>query len=144
MNLKCRAWSYNDAKMYYVDYGKGSLETNGRYWAVRDHSDAIKATNGDVLMQCTGKTDDEGKEIYHNTVIEFEFVWFNGNYTSEMRKGVVKWSDSHLAFVISNNIKNDYYGADLIYFGEAYLASGITNVLGNIHNNPELLEEGEG
>ena len=95
----------------------------------------------ETVGQYTGKKDDYNTEICHGDIIDFEFIGFNGDFYSEMRRGVVKWSEEDCAFVIADNLENVYYDdGDLILFGDAWRASGDTKVVGNMYDNPELLE----
>lgn len=85
--------------------------------------------NGDILMQYTGIKDKNDKEIYDGFIIQIPLN----------RKCIVKYAEHISAFVlveidgsaISNNIllKND---------------SACYEIIGNIYENPELLEVANG
>lgn len=76
----------------------------------------------DTVGQFTGKTDRNGKKIFEGDIVK------NGDYTM-----VVVWYDFHAAFMMAFRVDGDYYEA--ISNSNIYL-----EVIGNIHDNPELLE----
>jgi len=82
----------------------------------------------DILMQYTGLKDKNGKEIYEGDVVEW--VWENGNIYRE----VVKWKEipteetSCFGFEFSGDLISKYGGRDTV------------EIIGNIYENPELLE----
>lgn len=82
-----------------------------------------------TLGQFTGLKDKNGKEIY-----EGDIICYNGGYTTSRAKMTVKWMD--VGFVL------EAYGELWAYS----LGECITNTLeaiGNIYENPELLEESQ-
>ena len=93
-----------------------------------------------TVGQYTGRKDSDDAEIYDGTIIAFDFVGFDGDFYNERRIGLVRYSNEFCAFVISDNLVDDFFGSDLIYFGDAFRASGEVEVLGNRWDNPELLE----
>ena len=72
--------------------------------------------------QFTGLTDKNGKKIFEGDIVR------NGNYTM-----IVVLYDFHAAFMLAFRVDGDYF--------EAISNSHIClEVIGNIHDNPELLE----
>ncbi|MEE1301624.1 MAG: YopX family protein [Bacteroidales bacterium] len=92
----------------------------------------------ETIGQYTGLTDKNGKKIF-----EGDIVWFEdespSNYEyhdcTEMRCGAIEYGDN--CFYITNRIAVEM--EDLIYDGKLDV-----EVIGNIHDNPELLKEGAG
>lgn len=84
-----------------------------------------------TVGQCTGLKDKNGKLIFEGDILKFV------NDDREISLYVVIWNTSLLSWQvqeISHYVKNDYCGFDeLCEFGN-------TEVIGNIHDNPELLK----
>lgn len=75
------------------------------------------------VMQFTGLLDIRGKEIYEGDIIEWAYNWW-----------VIEWEDSDASFFaveISMGIMHES--------GQEW--GGNCEVIGNIYQNPELLEE---
>lgn len=112
--LKYRHFIFKDVC---VDFNLGGL---GEY-------EVIPETVG----QCTGSRDKNGKLIFEGDIVTFV------NDDVESSFYAVVWDTSLLSWrvqKISHYVKNDYYGFDeLCEFGN-------TELIGNIHDNLELLE----
>ena len=76
----------------------------------------------ETIGQYTGLTDKNGKKIFEGDIVR------NGDYTM-----IVVWYDFHAAFMLAFRVDGDYFEA--ISNSHIYL-----EVIGNIHDNPELLE----
>ena len=76
----------------------------------------------ETVGQFTGLTDKNGKKIFEGDIVR------NGNYTM-----IVVLYDFHAAFMLAFRVDGDYFEA--ISNSHIYL-----EVIGNIHDNPELLE----
>ena len=121
--IKFRAWHKFEKVMEYF---------NNPYIPDSDYWDGCKGTRLEMVngifnnnkdeiewMQFTGLKDDNGKEIYEGDVIEF----LNG------KSQIVEWNDDTCEFQFSDGSP--------INNGETY---GVCKfVIGNIHENPELL-----
>jgi uncharacterized phage protein (TIGR01671 family) len=88
------------------------------------------------LMQFTGLKDQSGKEIYEGDLISEEMIDENGNskWTAE-NYTLIAWRGSGFAFVSNPNSAQEWF--------EHIVDDGILDVkvIGNIHENPELLNK---
>ena len=85
----------------------------------------------ETVGQCTGLRDKNGNLIFEGDILEFV------NDDGESSFYVVIWNTSLLSWQvqeISHYVKNDYYGFDELCEFEN------TEVIGNVHDNPKLLE----
>lgn len=82
------------------------------------------------LIQCTGLKDKNGKLIYEGDIVKFNFD------TDEIR-AVVSWDDKELIgfYLNTTDYFKDKYVTDYDFYKNDY------EVIGNIYENPELLEE---
>ena len=121
-----RAWLKNDKKMIDVDeihFDNGQLDFIGDAITFMRDADEIE------LMQSTGLKDKNGKEIFEGDVV-----------TNGWKRQVVTFG--------TQEVEEDF-GSIRIYRGfNLYLGGGYPNaimsefeVVGNIYENPELLEE---
>lgn len=125
--IKFRAWDGH--RMRYTDYdGKGNdghaLVLDAESWsfyrgAVRFEDRACTGIKGAHLMQFTGLRDKNGKEIYEGDVVRFPLLENRGGHPV-----VVEWKDAGW------NWLNIHYTGGLE-----------VEVIGNIHENPELLTQ---
>lgn len=127
---KFRAWDKISKKMFpvtMIDFGQSYVmieEING-LWCERDF-DEIE------LMQSTGLFDKNGKEVFENDVIR----------DSDGFEGIVQYDESYGMYGIAYlpTLSN---GIDMTF---EELKDNFRNkfeVIGNIYENPELLEEEE-
>ncbi|PTK95458.1 YopX family protein [Staphylococcus gallinarum] len=89
-----------EVNYYNLQNGEGSSTPYGDY----------------ILMQFTGLTDINGKDIYEDDIVREVYASING--VKSYRNKVVKWREFHAGFNIEN--------IDL-------------KIIGNIHENPELI-----
>lgn len=87
----------------------------------------------DTLGQFTGRTDKNGNLVYEHDILRLYTIWANGT----VEKGgvaVVQWCENDQCYVLAT--KEGYHIDDFGNLGrpEYY------EVIGNIHDNPELLE----
>lgn len=100
------------------------------------HGNQIHEVNSNTICQCTGLKDKNGKLIWENDILH------NGNYF------VVKWNESCSRFdIVLNNSNNipigkwepmicDWKTSDF----KEYRKAVDYEVIGNVFDNPELLE----
>ena len=80
----------------------------------------------ETVGQFTGLTDKNGKKIFEGDIIQ--------SLKSSVT-GLVQWFPEHSAFMVWCKSANEV--------GFLYECADIIKVIGNIHDNPELLEGGE-
>lgn len=93
--------------------------------------------NEPILMQYTGLRDKNGKEIYEGDIVRFT----NPIDEIDQQIGVCKFEQDECNFVLQyKGYHHDHYALHTVY-----LISNVTyecsyEVIGNIYENPELLE----
>lgn len=124
--IKFRAWDKNKNKMYQV---RGINFDNEDLWLKINETQIMGANLFEVeLMQYTGLKDKNGTEIYEGDIVK---------YTSELENGIFEVKYSNCRFYglwIEANFMD--ITTDLFYLG----CSNELEVIGNIYQNPELLE----
>ena len=128
MKPKFRAWTEEGKVMYYDVYPFKDDTLLLSYDEIA--FDEVPASDF-ILMQSTGMFDKNGKEIFEGDIVKYK-VGCN-TYTEE-----VAYDKNFGGFGVM-----DAY-ADIIFtFGELFEDIGISSleVIGNIYENPELLEE---
>ena len=84
----------------------------------------------DTICQCTGLKDKNGKLIWENDVVGFWDTYSTENGQAEMDCiGKVVWDDETISFQVTNRLS-----------AESYEVLDECSVIGNIFDNPELLE----
>ena len=115
-------YSFNDIEDIYVEYVLGI-----------QHLDKSYEINPSTLCQFTGLLDENQKKIWENDIVS---AIFRTSYDMYSLTGIVQWCGG--AFEVEECIKNE----DFTLYG--WLHDTIQcnrKVLGNIFDNPELLEE---
>ncbi|WPS54794.1 YopX family protein [Streptococcus sp. S1] len=123
MISKYRAWDKRDKEIYLV------YEVNwddGKFDYIGDAITFYRGAEEVELMQSTGLFDKNGKEIFEKDILDY-----NG------RKVIVKWHGSYASFIYEfvdelKNRKTEWKPLYLSYYK--------FEVIGNIYENPELLE----
>ena len=105
-------------------------EPDGLY--IRDIKENVMAYIDDesTICQCTGLKDKNGKLIWENDVVGFWDTYSTENGQAEMDCiGKVVWDDETISFQVTNRLS-----------AESYEVLDECSVIGNIFDNPELLE----
>ena len=130
MTPKFRVW--NEKTESFIDYGDLMLDLkNGKVYSgdVGIPEYTIDVTNQVILMQYTGCRDKNGIEIYEGDVIKDKYgkAW------------LVQWYVG--AFVITDKIPDsDGQTSTYSHFSNVSNHHFYFEVIGNIYENPELLE----
>jgi len=120
--IKFRAWDKNRKIIVDVEHlGKSAIgyKFNTRKGNITTTHYKSKSRGYFNLMQYTGLKDKNGKEIYEGDIVR----------TALGHPQVIVWSDMYAAFVA------EYPNGD-----RPYRVDCTDEVIGNIHENPELLE----
>lgn len=130
--IKFRAWCKFENKMYNKFY----IEDHMKFAFMDELIDSAKERY--ELMQYTGLKDVNDVEIYEGDIVDFTFFDHYDNGTNY--KGVVKYRSG--IYEIWKNNDSEFFGSDgpfILNF--AWLQTEEFEVIGNIYENPELLEE---
>lgn len=145
---KFRAWDKIDKELYSVDeinFNRGEFESIG------DGITFLRGADEIELMQSTGLRDKNGKEIFEGDILKFNDEW--EDYCQE---GYVDGSSEGINYVLIGSEKTyfifektKYPDSSLFYYvNEEHLTFQEVmeddefefEVIGNIYENPELLE----
>jgi uncharacterized phage protein (TIGR01671 family) len=130
-DIKFRAWDKkhnrflgddfligDDGKIFFVQFG------NEIYLAVQEQY---------IIEQFTGLSDKNGKEIYEGDILKVYFHYDGDYFTKEQLCAVVFEEAEFYGKPFKNKgIQNSFY--------EALNQKEIIEIIGNIHENPELLK----
>lgn len=123
--FKFRAWHEKLERMAYeIEVREGSsdwVDETGKSWSFESG-----------IMQCTGPRDTNRNLIYEGDVLYFTVFDYNGADTQY--KGKVVWADSMYHIVINREDDNSFD------FGWVINQDDEIEIIGNIYENPELLE----
>mgnify|MGYP001419365455 CR=1 FL=1 len=122
----------NSGKFLYFSYW-GFLERGFAGLTSTNFGDNGITTAQERSQQFTGLLDENGKEIYEGDIMEIRFI--DGN----TRIGSVEWGKTHTHFYINVVKSTDgHTGSHSIGFSGSAVDGKF--VIGNIYENPELLE----
>lgn len=129
--FKFRAW--NIANQKYCHFATMDISADGLLRVIRpleESSYIADYENRYIIQQCTGLKDKNGKLIYEGDIVNF-------NCDSEIIRGIVKWAELPPAYYVEClPDTNDKYCVDW----DLYTFDDTIQVIGNIYENPELLE----
>ena len=135
--IKFRAWHPTNKVMHIFDLIKATSDV----YIAQHFIELLNNTHSegsDLLMQYTGLKDKNGVEIYNGDILRFEdkWEWYRSPFLS-----------ANEINEILNNHEKYPYEQRLVELPESYewlLSSEIQSfwaVIGNIHENPELMEK---
>ncbi|MEK5148797.1 YopX family protein [Psychrobacillus sp. FSL K6-4615] len=158
--IKFRAWFAKEKAMVQVDNlellgrsghaevsAKHDFEKGGWYSPLKESTNRKTVVDGSknqvprvVLMQYTGLKDENGTEIYEGDIVHFvDFDNTGGLRGDREHTGIVKYQSG--IYEIWKNNDSEYYGSDGAFIlNHAWLQDDEFEVIGNIYENPELLE----
>jgi uncharacterized phage protein (TIGR01671 family) len=130
--IKFRAWHKELHDMGFWDVSKGG--DNIFWYTITEYPEMYN------LMQFTGLTDKNGKEIYEGDVVKILYSDWMSKLDSDTRtldeylndiaaKGVIEYKDCEFGVKICSDL------LDPIHCGK----HGFIEIIGNIYENPELL-----
>ncbi|MCG0636053.1 hypothetical protein IMAU80100_01132 [Lactiplantibacillus plantarum] len=128
--IKFRVWSKTLGKYRQLDETSND-QGLGMLFEVKDgigsNVTSICYSIGDVVEQFTGLTDVYGEEIYEGDIIKSSY----------------KYAQPKVSQIIIENGNSYILGEDLATGNEMLVSDHISEikVIGNIHTNPELLED---
>ena len=148
-NIKFRGWDKEYEKMTYFDdedyeykppfvfrldqiFKKDSNYDDYEDFEYNDVTDNVE------VMQYTGLKDKDGKEIYEGDIVKIHKHNFDYGFKKD-EIGQIKFIDGAFGFYREES-KNEYYFNDLAT-ESGYRELEYYEVIGNIYDNPELLEE---
>lgn len=118
--------------------GLAYCEKNGAYFITKmgkDHISYIgysQEVDPDTICQCTGLKDKNGNLIWENDIVAY---WDSYSTESGLAEadciGKVVWDDETISFQVTNRLSAESYEV----LGDE------CSVIGNVFDNPELLEE---
>ena len=95
-----------------------------------------------IVMQCTGLKDKNGKLIYEGDIVKYaEFDWTDFSFKDwETEIAQVVWGNTYDNYYPAFDLKDtDFDGTNA--FAYLFNEGWTIEVIGNIYQNPELLEE---
>lgn len=133
--IKFRVWNGLLHEYRTIDMNSGEQNLGMGFESaegVGSNTATIYRSFGDVIEQFTGLKDVNGKKIYEGDIIEF----FGANKKVKTKKefGIIVYKADRYGAGFNSIIQNKERG-----YGGINIAQDI--VVGNVHENPELLEE---
>ena len=128
MTLKFRAWDKARNEMNYKVM-VGNCDTDDENWTcpiiwIEERKDWLHFDDYECIMQSTGLKDKNGKEIFEGDILGTKDGLLNG--VVEYRSDLGMWTNSLISY---NN------------FERLCNVAGNREIIGNIYENPELLED---
>lgn len=135
-DIKFRAWKKTDTQEMFtnitvIDFKKNIIGIDFPISTQTVRAD-VESLDNIVLMQCTGKKDINGIEIYDGDIVN------NGQHTYRVHFGEFTDSDD---FQYPATRQTGFYIVDTHTYETFPFYSLVYRVIGNIHENKDLLED---
>ena len=121
------------AKICNGEWVAGFLHCKNDKWYISNKAGSPFAfeVRPDTICQCTGLKDKNGKLIWENDIVAYWDTYSTESGLAEANcVGEVMWDDETISFQVTNRL-----------FAESYEVLDECNVIGNIFDNPELINE---
>lgn len=111
-------------------YLYGIWERRYILWGMTNDIPNMVEADPSTVCRCTGRKDKNGKLIYENDIVAYWDTYSTENGQSEADCiGKVVWDDETISFQVTNRLS-----------AESWEVLDECSVLGNVFDNPELLE----
>ena len=115
-------------------YLYGIWERKYILWGMTNDVPNMTEVDPSTICQCTGLKDEDGKKIFEGDIVGYiDCTSTENGYSEHYYRGRVAWDEETASFQVTERLSAESYEV---------LDRGC-NVLGNIFDNPELLEVGE-
>ena len=129
--IKFRGKCIEEGDVMYGEFVYGDLriiEDKRDFYLIYTINSCVRVDKN-TIGQFTGLHDKNGVEIYEGDIVSFEDTYDYFGEESFMNKGKIEWVDDEAIFNVSNRCNESNKSA-----------YDRCEVIGNIHDNPELLE----